>query len=72
MAVCTVAYFIQSRPAPSQPWQQASGVPFSWASKATALDRLADRRERQPGWEHRLMERITTVTEQPATEEAQR
>ncbi|MEV5977529.1 hypothetical protein [Streptomyces sp. NPDC052114] len=63
------SYFIQSRPAPSQPWQRPSGVSASWRSKATALDRLADRRRAQPGWEHRLMERIVTVTEQPATEE---
>lgn len=64
----SVSFFIQSRPAPSQPWQQASGVPFSWESRPVALAKLADRRERQPGWEHRLMERTTTVTEQPAQE----
>lgn len=62
------AYFIQSRPAPGQPWQRATGVAASWASKATALERLAARRQMQSNWEHRLMERITTVTEQPATE----
>jgi hypothetical protein len=62
------AYFIRSRPAPGQPWQRATGVNASWASKATALERLAARREMQPSWEHRLMERITAVTEQPATE----
>lgn len=61
------SYFIQSRPAPSQPWQQ-HGLRWSWESKAKALDKLAWRREQQPNWEHRLMERITTVTEQPATE----
>ncbi|MFD3310086.1 hypothetical protein [Streptomyces sp. NPDC058694] len=61
-------YFIESRPAPSQPWQQASGVQSSWESKDKALERLAARREMQPGWEHRLMERITTVTERPATD----
>jgi hypothetical protein len=66
-----VSYFIQSRPAPSQPWQQASGIPFSWESRPVALAKLADRRDRQPGWEHRLIERTTTVTEQPA-DEAQR
>lgn len=63
-----VAYFIQSRPAPNQPWQRAAGVGFSWESKAKALEKLAARREMQPSWEHRLMERITTVTEQPTTE----
>lgn len=61
-----VAYFIQSRPAPSQPWQQ-TGLRFSWASEHTALDKLAARREMQPTWEHRLMERVTTITERPAT-----
>ncbi|QCX81085.1 hypothetical protein C9F11_37510 [Streptomyces sp. YIM 121038] len=65
----TTAYFIQSRPAPSQPWQRPTGVPRTWASKAAALERLATRREMQPGWEHRLMERTTTTTQQPATEE---
>lgn len=65
----TVAYFVQSRPAPGQPWQRASGVQASWESKPKALERLAARREMQPSWEHRLMERITTVTEQPATED---
>lgn len=64
----TINYFIQSRPASGQPWQQ-SGVRFSWQSKLTALGKLADRRELQPSWEHRLMERITTVTERPAAEE---
>ncbi|MBX7464914.1 hypothetical protein K1Y80_02310 [Streptomyces sp. MAG02] len=67
----SVSYFIQSRPAPSQPWQEASGGVWSW-DRATALGRLADRRERQPNWEHRLMRRITTVTEQPEPEETQR
>ncbi|WP_030568538.1 hypothetical protein [Streptomyces aureocirculatus] len=65
----TTAYFIQSRPAPSQPWQRAEGTHITWETKAKALDRLVARREMQPSWEHRLMERITTVTEQPATEE---
>ncbi|MFF3697399.1 hypothetical protein [Streptomyces sp. NPDC002221] len=68
----STSYFIQSRPAPGEPWQQASGVPFSWESRDTALDRLADRRRMQPSWEHRLMRRTTTVTEQPEPEENQR
>ena len=63
-----ISYFIQSRPAPSQPWQRATGVQATWESKATALERLAARRAMQPNWEHRLMERSTTVTEQPITE----
>lgn len=63
-----VSYFIQSRPAPGQPWQQ-SGLHFSWQSKAKALEKLAARREMQSTWEHRLMERRTTVTEQPATQD---
>lgn len=62
----TTAYFIESRPAPSQPWQQSKTA--SWTSKADALDWLTVRRQQQPNWEHRLMERTTTVTEQPATE----
>ena len=62
-----ISYFIQSRPAPSQPWQQHR-LRFSWASKAKALEKLATRREMQPTWDHRLMERITTITEQPAAE----
>lgn len=64
----TTSYFIQSRPTPDQPWQQATGITASWESKPTALDRLAARREMQPSWEHRLMERRVVVTEQPATE----
>lgn len=68
----TVAYFIQSRPSPSQPWQQASGAHFTWRSKIDALRKLTARREQQPGWEHRLMERITTVVERPADEQAGR
>lgn len=63
----SVNYFIQSRPASGQPWQQ-SGVRFSWQSKLTALGKLADRRELQPSWEHRLMERVTTITERVAEE----
>lgn len=65
----TIAYFIQSRPHPGAPWQRAAGVNASWELKPVALQRLAARREMQPTWEHRLMERITTVTEQPATED---
>jgi hypothetical protein len=68
----SVSFFIQSRPAPSQPWQRASGVACSWESRDTALEQLATRRERQPNWEHRLMRRTTTVTEQPEPEETQR
>ncbi len=67
-----VSYFIQSRPAPSQPWQRASGVVCIWESRDTALEQLATRRERQPGWEHRLRERITSVTERTVHEETQR
>ena len=65
-----VSYFIQSRPAPSQPWQQANGlnVVATWAVKSEALDGLARRRQVQPNWEHRLMQRTTTVTETPADE----
>ncbi|MBZ3909404.1 hypothetical protein [Streptomyces acidiscabies] len=62
-------YFIQSRPATSQPWQRASGIDASWESKAKALERLGSRREMQPTWEHRLMERVITVTEGPASVE---
>ncbi|MBQ0827676.1 hypothetical protein [Streptomyces tagetis] len=61
-----VTYFIESRPAPTQPWRRAPGVRVGWESKATALEKLAWRREQQPNWEHRLMERITTVTERPS------
>jgi hypothetical protein len=68
----SVSYFIQSRPAPSQPWQRASGVACSWESRDTALDKLAVRRRMQPGWEHRLMRRTATVTEQPEPEETHR
>lgn len=67
-----ITYFIQSRPAPGHPWRQASGVVASWEDKATALDRIASRREMQSSWEHRLMQRTTTVTETPATEEPTR
>ncbi|MFJ9214257.1 hypothetical protein [Streptomyces sp. NPDC102264] len=62
-------YFIESRPAPSQPWRKVPGVHVGWDDKAKALAKLAYRREMQPTWEHRLMERITTVTERPADEE---
>ncbi|MFD4788274.1 hypothetical protein ACFWN1_14685 [Streptomyces sp. NPDC058459] len=61
----SVTYFLQSRPAPSQPWQRPSGITVSWESKAKALERLAARREMQPNWEHRLMQRTTKVTEEP-------
>ncbi|MFJ9034858.1 hypothetical protein ACIRQP_41900 [Streptomyces sp. NPDC102274] len=63
-----ISYFIQSRPAPSQPWRHATGVNSIWKSKTEALERLAARRRMQPTWEHRLMERITTITERPADE----
>ncbi|AQS70873.1 hypothetical protein [Streptomyces pactum] len=65
----STSYFIQSRPVPGQPWAQ-HGVRWSWQSKPKALEKLAARREMKPGWEHRLMERITTVVERPATEDA--
>jgi hypothetical protein len=61
----TVSYFIQSRPHPGAPWQRPAVGVDCWESKTTALQRLAARREGQPTWEHRLMERITSVTEQP-------
>lgn len=61
----TISYFIQSRPAPSQPWQRASGVHATWESETKALGKLAARREMQPNWEHRLMTRTTTVTDEP-------
>ncbi len=62
-------YFVESRPHADAPWQRASDRPATWAEKPEALRQLAARREAQPGWEHRLMERITTVVEQPATED---
>jgi hypothetical protein len=65
-------YFIQSRPAQSQPWRQASGPKANWSTKTGALAALAYRRENQPNWEHRLMARTTIVTEQPADEETGR
>jgi hypothetical protein len=68
----SVSYFIQSRPAASQPWQRASGVVGIWESWDAALEGLAARRRMQPSWEHRLMRRTTTVTEEPEPEETQR
>lgn len=65
----TTSYFLQSRPAPGQPWQRPTGVTVSWESKPKALERLATKREMQPNWEHRLMERVTSVVERPATED---
>lgn len=67
-----VAYFIQSRPHPGAAWERPQGVVASWESKPTALAKLADRRRMQPNWEHRLMERVTTVVVRPADEEAGR
>ncbi|MFI6639970.1 hypothetical protein [Streptomyces sp. NPDC050504] len=64
----TVRYALQSRPAPSQPWQ-ATGPQTSWARRDTALRALAARRQAQPSWEHRLVRRTTTVTETPLTED---
>jgi hypothetical protein len=61
-------YFIESRPHPGAPWERASTQTATWEEKSEALRQLAARREMQPNWEHRLMERITTVTEQHATE----
>ncbi|MBZ6085883.1 hypothetical protein KVH15_33410 [Streptomyces olivaceus] len=63
------SYFIQSRPTPDEPWAQL-GVRWSWQSKTKALEKLAARREMQPAFEHRLMERVTTVVERTATEDA--
>lgn len=65
----SVAYFIKSRPAPDQPWRWRTDNQFMWEFKALALKKLADRRSMQPTWEHRLMERVTTVVERPATED---
>jgi hypothetical protein len=67
-----VSFFIQSRPAASQPWQRGSGVVCIWESRDKALEGLATRRRMQPGWEHRLMRHTTTVTEQLEPEETQR
>jgi hypothetical protein len=64
-----IIYFIRSRPAPGQPWQPATGANASWRDKPQALERLAARRQMQPGWEHELMERVITVTERPVTDE---
>ncbi|WP_394434553.1 hypothetical protein [Streptomyces sp. SGAir0957] len=64
--IVDVRYFIQSRPAPGQPWQRPPGVATKWADKRTSLQRLAARREQQPSWEHRLMQHVTT--ESPADE----
>lgn len=66
----TISYFIESRPHPGAPWQRATvtTVAASWVEKPKALDRLAARREMQPTWEHRLMQRTTTVTECPVDE----
>lgn len=64
----TTSYFIQSRLTPDEPWAQ-HGVRWSWQSKPKALEKLAARREMKPDWEHRLMERLTTVVERPASEE---
>jgi hypothetical protein len=64
----STVYFIESRPHPDAPWVSASDRPVTWEEKPEALRQLAARRAAQPGWEHRLMERITTVTERPATE----
>ncbi|MGW4889608.1 hypothetical protein [Streptomyces murinus] len=63
----SVTYFIQSRPAPSAPWQKPD-LRATWASKNKALEQLAMRRERQPNWEHRLMQRTITVTDEPVPE----
>jgi hypothetical protein len=60
-------YFIESRPHPGAPWERAARL-SSWHEKPEALRQLAARRAAQPGWEHRLMERVTTVVERPATE----
>ncbi|MGX9921769.1 hypothetical protein ACWIG4_18165 [Streptomyces sp. NPDC002248] len=60
-------YFLESRPAAGQPWQRAS-MERATPSKKEAMARLASRRRAQPGWEHRLMERIIKVIERPADE----
>lgn len=62
------AYFIRSRPAPGQPWQMPSPR-WTTQDKPRALHLLRYRREQQPGWEHQLMEEVTTVTVRPATED---
>lgn len=62
-------YFIQSRPAPGQPWQTPSPR-WTTEDRARALHLLRRRREQQPGWEYRLMERVTTVVVRPAAEDA--
>lgn len=68
MSTQPTTYYIQSRPHPGAPWQRPTGIHASWASKRQALARLAARREQQPNWQHRLMERVTTVIERPASE----
>ncbi|WP_199546633.1 hypothetical protein [Streptomyces sp. N35] len=65
--IVSVAYFIEYRPAPGQPWQKTPKA-AACEVKADALRLLAYRREHQANWEHRLMQRVTTVTEQPAEE----
>lgn len=65
----STVYFIESRPHSDAPWERASGRPATWTEKSEALQQLAARRAAQPNWEHRLMERITTTVEQPATED---
>ncbi|MFD4830179.1 hypothetical protein ACFWPV_10035 [Streptomyces uncialis] len=64
----TVSYLIESRPRGTRgPWQRTGAV-NPWPDRNIAEQHLATRRERQPSWEHRLVVRTTTVTEQPAEE----
>ncbi|MFD9721071.1 hypothetical protein [Streptomyces sp. NPDC059076] len=60
----TVLYLLESRPrGTTGPWQR-TGLTVLWRDRATAEQRLADRRERQPSWDHRLITRTTVTTEE--------
>ncbi|MER7047751.1 hypothetical protein [Streptomyces jumonjinensis] len=63
--ITTVSYLIESRPrGTTEPWRRAAtrSIAASWSDRARAERYLAERRERQPNWEHRMITVATTVT----------
>ncbi|MFB8122158.1 hypothetical protein ACFVG1_13300 [Streptomyces bacillaris] len=65
----TRSYRLEHRLPGDTTWQRNTpgiGANWSWQSREKAEQRLAEARNRWPDFEHRLIEKTTTVTEQPA------
>lgn len=64
-----LSYRLEHRHREEDTWRPNTpgiGANWSWRSREKAEQRLVEARDRWPDFEHRLIEKTTTVTEQPA------